>query len=420
MWQPLLDSGSRTGRELADCWRILQQIGKEACQFLGRDLQGVLSNPARGLGDGGDDGSVRRAVVGQLQGLRKAVLDKFLGEYPVPTARPVLHCPQLDKVSSAWVSALPGPSSYIPSPAFSETVCSYLCVPSPACRELVGQQIGGAVVDIWGDKVQSIVLPGDHFRSKHDSVKMKVFNLANECRVPVNCEVFGCFSSCIPQQGLSRLERGRQRQSMVPDFKFQLPTPQGVVASLAELKTITFCQTYHHPGAAKRGVELRADALPAEYLRKAREADRRYCDTPEGQQGPVESRLRSFPPLVTLVVGPNAECSEDFHDLLNTMAESKTRHQCRSRGEVESEWKLASNLTYLRRQISVCTVRAIADSLLSRLQQAGPGGRGAASAARRRAEAFGREERGRRERAAHWLLQTRGHRGLQRGQFLKT
>ena len=136
------------------------------------------------------------------------------------------------------------------------------------------------------------------------------------------------------------------------------------------------------------------------------------------QQGPVESRLRSFPPLVTLVVGPNAECSEDFHDLLNTMAESKTRHQCRSRGEVESEWKLASNLTYLRRQISVCAVRAIADSLLSRLQQVGPGGRGAASAARRRAEAFGREERGRRERAAHWLLHTRGHRVLQRGQFL--
>ena len=121
---------------------------------------------------------------------------------------------------------------------------------------------------------------------------------------------------------------------------------------------------------------------------------------------------------MTLVVGPNAECSEDFHDLLNTMAESKTRHQCRSRGEVESEWKLASNLTYLRRQISVCAVRAIADSLLSRLQQVGPGGRGAASAARRRAEAFGREERGRRERAAHWLLHTRGHRVLQRGQFL--
>ena len=354
----------------------------------------------------------------QLQNLKKAVLEKFLKEYPIPTARPVLHCPQLDKVSSAWVAALPGPSTYIPSPAFAETLCSYICVPSPACRELVGQQIGGQVVDIWGDKVQSINLPGDHFRTKHDSLKMKLYNLAIECRVPVTCEVFGCFSSCIPQQGLARIERGRQRQSMIPDFKFKLQTPQGQMASLAELKTIAFCQTYHHPGATKRGVELRADALPSEYLRKAREADRSYCGTAVGEQGPVETRLLAFLPLVKLVVGPNAECSEDLHDLLNTMPESKTKHQCNSRGEAESEWKVASNLTYLRRQLSVCAVRAVADSLLARLQQAGPAGRGEAAAARRRAEAFGREERGRRERAAHWMLHTRGYRVLQRGQFL--
>ena len=65
-------------------------------------------------------------------------------------------------------------------------------------------------------------------------------------------------------------------------------------------------------------------------------------------------------------------------------------------GLLESEWKVASNLTYLRRQVSVCGVRAVADSLLNRLQQAGFA-RGAAQAAKRRAEALGREERGRRE-----------------------
>ena len=172
-------------------------------------------------------------------------------QHPNPSARPVLHFPQLDKVSSAWVAALPGPSSYIPSPAFAETMCSYMCVPSPACRELLGQQIGGQVVDLWGDKVQSINLPGDHFRTKHDSIKMKLYNLALECRVPVTCKVFGCFSPCIPQQGLARIGRGRQRQSMVPDFKFNLSTPLGQTASLAELKTIAFCQTYHHQGAVK-------------------------------------------------------------------------------------------------------------------------------------------------------------------------
>ena len=130
----------------------------------------------------------------------------------------------------------------------------------------------------------------------------------------------------------------------------------------------------------------RTDALPGEYLRKARDTDRTYCGTVAGDQGPVERRLLGFPPLIKLVMGPNAECSEDMHELLNSMAESKTKYQCRMKGEVESEWKIASNLTYLGRQLSVCGVRAVADSLLCRLQQAGPAGRGAA-AAKRRAEA---------------------------------
>ena len=56
--------------------------------------------------------------------------------------------------------------------------------------------------------------------------------------------------------------------------------------------------------------------------------------------------------------------------------------------------------------------------LLARLKQAGQGGRGEAAAARRRAEEFGREERGRRKRTAHWLLHTCGYWVLQRGQFL--
>ena len=387
MWEPLIASGSRTGLELGAAWNELRRTGREACTFLERDLEGPLKYPVGGMGNGGEDGSVRRQVVEQLQGLLKAVLQKFLKNYPEQSARPVLHFPQLDKVSSAWLSALPGPSTHIPSPAFSEAFCAYICVPSPACRDLIGQPIGRGFVDIWGDKVQSATLPGDHFRLKHDTNKMKIFSLANECRLPVTCEVFGCFAPCIPQEGLSRLERGRQRQSIIPDFKFELPNALGRVSTLAELKTIAFCQSYHFPGARKRGVEARADDLPADYLRKARETDRNYCGTPQGEQGPVERKLLSFPPLLKLVVGPFGECSQDLHELLETMAEMKTQFQSRSRGEMESEWKIASNLSYLRRQLSVCAVRAVADSLLALVLVAERS---------RRAQAMASEEIGRR------------------------
>ena len=134
-------------------------------------MQGALASPVEGWGDGADDGSIRRRLTDQLQGLQKAVLEQALEEHPDQGARPVLHCRQLDKVSSAWVSALPGPGTYISSPAFSEAMCSYLCTPSPACRELVGQRIGRETVDVWGDRVQAQTrLTGDAHRQKHDTV----------------------------------------------------------------------------------------------------------------------------------------------------------------------------------------------------------------------------------------------------------
>ena len=212
------------------------------------------------------------------------MLEKSLEDRPDQAARPVVHIKQRDKISSGWVNALPGPDSYIPTPAFSEAMCGYLCVPSPACRDYVGLRLGKETVDIWGDKVQSATLPGDLYRYKHDQVKMKIYSLANECRLPATCEVFGAFSSCIPQQGLSRIQRGRTRQAILPDFKFELPhllggnpaggnpgggnPAAGKVSTLAELKTITYCQSYHFAGARKRGVELRADKLPAEYVKR--------------------------------------------------------------------------------------------------------------------------------------------------------
>ena len=195
----------------------------------------------------------------------------------------------------------------------------------------------------------------------------------------------------------------------------------GKVSTLAELKTVTFCQSYHFPEAPKRGVELRADSLPAEYLRKARNCDLDFCGTAPGTIGPVEAKLRSYPPLLKLVSGPFGEFSGDTHELLQVMADCKTQYQVRTKGLEESEWRVASNLTYLRRQLSICAVRSVADSLFCRLQQAGDApGRGARLAAQRRALAMAQQERGRKERAAHWLLHTRGHRVLQRGQFLET
>ena len=87
-------------------------------------------------------------------------------------------------------------------------------------------------------------------------------------------------------------------------------------------------------------------------------------------------------------------------------------------GREGDEESRASTISYLRRQVLLACVRANADSLLTLLLQVGEPGTGAAQAANRRSQALGREEKGRRERAAHWLLSIRGNRGLQGGHFM--
>ena len=225
------------------------------------------------------------------------------------------------------------------------------------------------------------------------------------------------------------MERGRRRQGLVPDFLFQMPatvagnptgnSAGGRVATLGELKTITFCPSYMKP-EVKKGVERRAAALPAEYTKKARDTDLDYCGTDPGTMGPVETHLKTrYPDILKLVIGPTSEISADFHELLHTMAESKIQHDARATGRQESDWAFASQICYLRRQVAITAVRGISDSLHTRLLQVGksPGQR---QAERRRDWAVYQAERGRQERAAHWILQTRGYRVLQRGQFLET
>ena len=73
-------------------------------------------------------------------------------------------------------------------------------------------------VDLYGEAVLSATtIPGDHFRRRHD--KMKLFQLCQWAGLEAEVEVFNLFASSIPQQGLSRMERGRKRQSIVPDMR---------------------------------------------------------------------------------------------------------------------------------------------------------------------------------------------------------
>ena len=133
-WQTLISSGCRTGKEFANSWNALQTEATIMCNFLDLNLETPLSVSVEGGGEGSMNGSTRKRIVEQRETLRGSVLTSALEHYSDQTARPVLVWPQKDKLSSAWLLALPGPVTGLTSPIFSEAVCSSLCLPSPSCR----------------------------------------------------------------------------------------------------------------------------------------------------------------------------------------------------------------------------------------------------------------------------------------------
>ena len=97
-------------------------------------------------------------------------------------------------------------------------------MPTPACKDRIGEKVGARRVDLFGDEVVNEVLTRDSWRGRHDKVKSEYNRLLNYCGVPASCEVWGVFAHIVPQQALNRTEAYRQRQSMIPDFHVLLPS----------------------------------------------------------------------------------------------------------------------------------------------------------------------------------------------------
>ena len=85
-------------------------------------------------------------------------------------------------------------------------------------------------------------LPADTWTTRHDSLKVEMVSMANEARVPIDCEVFGLFRDLIPAEEMEEggsLGYCRQRNGLCPDFKLRLPTGDGPRDCLGELKFIS-------------------------------------------------------------------------------------------------------------------------------------------------------------------------------------
>ena len=315
-------------------------------------------------------------------------------------ARPVWSWPQRDKHSSTWLLCLPSADLSLSNAEFTTAAATMLCLPQPLCATRLGETVNGGVqVCRWGDNVVNATMRGDGWRVRHNAMKLLIKELHTRAGVPIVCEVFNLFANCIPQAGLSRIERGRRRQAIVPDFKVR--GERGEDDGLCELKFISACQSRYPrnplPRDGVRGVERRAKGLTEEYGKKARAVDWEHCGTPRPvrnpagqpqpvrQIGPVEARLVSFGQVQGWVFGAFGECSEEVHQLVQRLAKAKvakadTEPGYRATGK-SKEAQLSAEVAFLRRRLSMTAVREQARLLIDRLQLLGDG---AGQAARRR------------------------------------
>ena len=224
------------------------------------------------------------------------------------------------------------------------------------------------------------------------------------------------FSGLMTQEGLSRIESSRQRQSMVPDFKILLPIENQTRPVLHELKVISCNKSRYRPSWDKRGVDKRAEEMHNLYLAKARQTDRLYGGVRDGEVGRVETKLQSFSKVEGIIFGNWGEVSEATHSLVDILATSRVRigePQSTRKGKLMSEESAkAIAVGYIRRQLGVVAVKAQSLSLLGRLEGLGPG---SISAANRRKFAQEQERQWARERAAQAQSARQGFSIMRRG-----
>ena len=371
-------SGFSLGNALVHVWDTLQAE-------VGEVVDGPLASPVARAGAGFT--KMQRLLTEEREKVRFQNLDVAFRSLPVDDMRRNAWM-NLDRFSTVWVSAWPTKESYLSNPEFAEVASVYFGMPSPCCRQSVGEPIGNtrSTLDVFGMRLAAATLPGDGWRTQHDAIKWQIEQDAREMGIRHRTEVYGLFSACMPQQSrraAAEMLPPRKRQGVVPDFLFNIALDGPERELLFELKTLHFgSSTYPESQQRCAAVARRARGLPAEYAAKARRVDQQFCSTARGAVGPVEAKLRTFDPVRGIVFGTWGEASPEVERLVHIFSSSGAAKHWRSMHAASPAEAKGGLAWLLRRRWAMTALRENARLKLERLQFVG---RGAMAAAHRRA-----------------------------------
>lgn len=409
---------ARTQNEMNDSWNLLKyEIGQYTSSLALEAPERYKISDFREV----NCANLRKEFSEHREIFRNMLINEDLSrnniESDIHLRRTAISWKNRDKLSSAWLGCLPGPEG-LTSREFSEAFCLNLCIPSPSTVDKIGCKIGKSIVDEYGDKITTEILPGDHFRTRHDQIKMVINSLLTWSRIPTTCEVWGLFAHLFPNKALSKIDSHKKRQGLVPDFKLDLPNDSGIVMpQLAELKVISCSESWYkfQSSSSIRGTDRRSQILQTEYKRKARDLDQTIMKVSQDMKGPVEKRLDEYGDVIGLCFGNWGEGSEGVHRIIQMMAESRLKFQGMKNGRPGSRMELGLLIGQIRRRLSIATIKAQVSLLLARQHHIGPGN---ALLAKKREWALEEDSKMRQERRAQWNRKYDGIQSLRKGFFI--
>jgi hypothetical protein len=208
---------------------------------------------------------------------------------------------------------------------------------SPWIRENVGASIGnkGDKLDYHGDQLGNIRLPNDRWRRAHDAIKNNIFIDARSLRVQIQQEVYGIFAPYMSQRGRTAFRNmetsEKRKQVMIPDLvtgNHPNDSPLACAGNqMWEIKRVHGVNSFKKDGTRtvnnyyknlkEKGADKRQEAIPAEYEKKAKTADKEF-----GAQGrsDIEDALKAMPKVKGLVVGAFGELSSNFEAMIEGFA----------------------------------------------------------------------------------------------------
>ena len=126
----------------------------------------------------------------------------------------------------------------------------------------------------------------------------------------------------------------------------------------------------------------------------------------------MERRLDEFGAITGLCFGAFGEASQDVHNLVQTMAESRLKFQAEAEGRPGggSDQELGLIVGQIRQSMSA--MKAQVECLLNKIQQAGSGNK---QLAKKREWTLVQDERMKREKNAQWIRRIEGTKTIRKG-----